>query len=200
MNPKTLATVALVLASVTTALSLALGQDEAKTKDVSPLPYVDAKGNISRPEDVRATWAHLGSWSVGDGTVHDVYTQPESVKAYRKDGKFPDGAVLVKEVRKKSEGFKTTGKVEWSGHEMIQWFVMVKDSKMRFADNPLWGHGWGWGLFKPDAPMKQVSTSYQTDCMGCHIPAAATDRVYLEGYPTLKLPTFKAAEEAAPDK
>ena len=28
-----------------------------------------------------------------------MYTQPESLAAYRKTGTFPDGAVLVKEVR-----------------------------------------------------------------------------------------------------
>jgi hypothetical protein len=41
----------------------------------------------------------------------------------------------------------------------------------------------GWALFKSDAPDKQVATDYKKDCLGCHIPAKATDWVYVQGYP-----------------
>ena len=40
-------------------------------------------------------------------------------------------------------------------------------------------------LFKADAPAKNVAVSYEADCMGCHVPAAKTDRVFIQGYPTL---------------
>ena len=156
-----------------------LAQDNAEFS-----PWVDEKGNISRPTDFRMKWSHLGSWGLGDG-MHDVYTQPESLEAYLKDEKFPDGAVLVKEVRGHESGAKTTGEAQWAG-DLVQWFVMVKDSQNRFPDNPLWGDGWGWALFKPDDPAKQLATSYKVDCMACHIPAAKTDRVYIEAYPTLR--------------
>lgn len=147
-------------------------------------PFVDEQGNIELAEDVRTDWSHLGSWGLKDG-MHDVYTQPESVAAYLKSGKFQDGTVLVKEVRGHNSGVKTTGEAQWSG-DIVQWFVMVKDSENRFPDNPLWGDGWGWALFKPDEPTKQLATSYTADCMACHIPAASTDRVYIEAYPTLR--------------
>lgn len=47
---------------------------------------------------------HLGSWIVRDEKApgygfHDVYTDAKSVAAYRKTGSFPDGTVLVKEIR-----------------------------------------------------------------------------------------------------
>ena len=64
--------------------------------------YVDQQGNISLPKDFRTSLIHLGSWFVADGGAsgfHDVYTEPESAVAYRKTGKFPDGATLVKELR-----------------------------------------------------------------------------------------------------
>ncbi|MEL7374909.1 MAG: cytochrome P460 family protein [Pseudomonadota bacterium] len=61
-----------------------------------------------------------------------------------------------------------------------------KDTKGRFADNPLWGEGWGWALYKPDAPQTNVATDFQKDCIGCHIPAKDTDYVYVDAYPTLK--------------
>ena len=67
-----------------------------------------------------------------------------------------------------------------------QWFVMIKDSKNRFAGNPLWGEGRGWALYKPNDSSKNAATDFQTDCLGCHVPAKDRDWVYTEAYPTLK--------------
>jgi hypothetical protein len=153
-------------------------------------PYVDDQGRISLPKDYRAKWTYLGSWAVpmkkapGQG-FHDVFTQPESVEAYKKTGKFPDGTVLVKEIRKIDAGKMTTGQAYWAG-DIASWFVMIKDGKGRFKNNPNWGNGWGWALFNAKDPNKNVSTNFQTDCIGCHIPAKNTDWVYIQGYPTLK--------------
>ncbi len=155
----------------------------AQSKAAPFSKWVDGLGNISLPSNFREKWVHLGSWAL-DAGMHDVYTQPEAVAAFRKNRTFPDGAVLVKEVRKHQEGVKTTGRVKWSA-EVVQWFVMVKDSQGRFKGNEYWGDGWGWALFKADDPKKQVAKSYRSDCLGCHIPAAKTDRVFLEGYPWL---------------
>ncbi len=61
-------------------------------------PYVDNDGNISSPEDFRGNMVHLGSWFVPEGDAsgfHDVYTEKTTVDAFRKTGKFPDGATLV---------------------------------------------------------------------------------------------------------
>jgi len=155
-------------------------------------PFVDAQGNISLPADFRKNMVHLGSWFVPDGDAsgfHDVYSQASTVEAYRKTGKFPDGATLVKELRPSNSGIYTTGEnVSYAVGELKQWFVMIKDTQNRFPDNPLWGDGWGWALYKPDAPAKNVATDYKVDCLGCHVPAKATDWVYVEAYPTLTKP------------
>jgi hypothetical protein len=152
-------------------------------------PYVDASGNISLPDNFRTTMVHLGSWFVPEGGAsgfHDVYTEKESVAAYLRDGKFPDGATLVKELRASKSGSFTTGQgVSYATSGLKQWFVMIKDSKNRFVDNPLWGEGWGWALYKPDHPSKNVATNFKVDCLGCHIPAKDQDWVYIEAYPTL---------------
>jgi hypothetical protein len=66
------------------------------------------------------------------------------------------------------------------------WFVKVKAEKSRFPDSKLWGDGWGWALFKADAPDKQVATDYKKDCLGCHVPAKSTDWTYIQGFPVLK--------------
>ena len=71
---------------------------------------VDDKGNLRVPADYRTTYQMLGSWAVakddgpGSKEMHMVYVLPGTIAAYRKDGHFPDGTVLVKEV------FKTTTK------------------------------------------------------------------------------------------
>ncbi|CAM2070139.1 Cytochrome P460 family protein [Sulfidibacter corallicola] len=149
--------------------------------------WVTDRGEISLPRDFRKDFAHLGSWFVPEGDAsgfHDVYTQPEAVAHYRKTGTFPDGAVIVKELRANSGKPMTTGHPEWANDTLKQWFVMVKDGKNRFPGNASWGDGWGWALFQPGKKGNQ-STNYKSDCLGCHIPAKATDWIYVEGYPTL---------------
>ena len=153
--------------------------------------YVDANGNIRLPEeDYRLHWTHMGSWYVeggedGLGNIHDVYAAPESVEAFRKTGKFPPGAMLVKEIRGSSKAKLTTGEAHWDAG-IVQWFVLVKDAEQpAFPGNPNWGRGWGWALFKIKDPKKNVSTDYQTDCLHCHLPAAKTDWIFQHGYPVL---------------
>lgn len=157
---------------------------------------VDKTGNIRKPADFRDLYQILGTFVVLDPKVtmtgepgkghemHMTYASPGTAEYYRKNGKFADGTVLVKEVLGTDQAQLTTGDAHWAS-EIQQWFVMIKDDKKRYPDNPLWGHGWGWALFKSDAPDKQVSTNYQQDCIGCHIPASATDWIYIQGYPVL---------------
>lgn len=154
--------------------------------------YVDGKGEIKLPEGFRSTWTHLGSWAVADSTApghgfHDVYTQPEAARQFRATGKFPDGAVLVKEIRKLGSGNLTTGAAVWAGENAV-WFVMVKDRRGRFRGNPHWGEGWGWALFEAKAPGANVSKGHAESCLSCHTPAKETDWVFTQGYPTLASP------------
>ena len=149
---------------------------------------VDASGRISLPKDFRAGYAHLGSWFVPEGDAsgfHDVYTQAETIGHFRQTGLFPDGAVLIKELRGHQSKPMTTGTPAFATEQTKQWFVMVKDGKNRFPGNPNWGDGWGWALFKPGQEAN-VSGNYKSDCLGCHIPAKSTDWIYVEGYPSLK--------------
>jgi Cytochrome P460 len=154
-------------------------------------PYVTKDGGISRPTNYRETFLHLGSWAVATkpdkpvDEMHNVYARPEDVQAYRRDGKFPDGAVLVKDVTHVGSTKLTTGESHWSTDIKI-WFVMIKDSKGRFPGNDLWGDGWGWALFEAKEPARNVATDYKTDCKLCHVPAKKDDWVYIRGYPVLR--------------
>lgn len=149
---------------------------------------VDAKGNIRKPADYRDRYQALGVWAVvnssNDTEMHYAYASPGAAEYHRKNGKFADGTVLVKEVFGSEHAQLTTGDAHWASGTKV-WFIMVKDEKGRYPGNPLWGDGWGWALYKSDAPDKQVATNYKKDCLGCHIPAKATDWIYVQGYPVL---------------
>ncbi len=151
----------------------------------------DGDHDLSLPKDFRTSMVHLGSWFVPEGAAsgfHDVYADRAAVEGYRKSGKWPDGSKLVKELRSSEAGNYTTGAgVHRATPTIKQWFVMVKDSDGS-GSGPLWGEGWGWALYKPDRPSVNVATNFRTDCLGCHIPAKATDYIYVQAYPTLTKP------------
>lgn len=152
-------------------------------------PYVDAKGNISLPQDYRTTFVHLGTFSVASKTekeaaeLHNVYTRKEDWDTYKRTGKWPDGAIVVKDVYETSSEDLSTGHSSWASKIKV-WFVMVKDTTKRFPDNESWGDGWGWALFESKDRTKQVSESYRSDCRSCHVPARKTDWLYLDRLPS----------------
>lgn len=179
--------VALFMMPVTLGIQAVFAQS---TNDFSP--YVDADGKITIPMNYRS-WQFLGTWAVApdeDGAVgskgfHNVYTQPETVAAFRSTGKFPDGAVLVKELIKATTDDMTTGEISYAA-ETEGWFIMIKDTQGRFNGNALWGDGWGWALFNADDPATTVTENYKDDCIACHVPAENDDWIYVRGYPELK--------------
>jgi len=152
---------------------------------------VDGSGHLRVPADYRTLYQALGTWAIaadngqGSKEMHTVYASPGAIDAYRKTGHFPDGAVLVKEVFATATNEMTTGTVS-RADKPKGWFVMVRDGKGTHPGNPLWGDGWGWSWFDADKPLKTTSTDYQSDCQGCHVPAQATDWIYVDGYPVLR--------------
>jgi hypothetical protein len=169
---------------------LAMGTQLVKSqspKSFNGFTLVDKTGNIRKPADYRDLFQTLGTYTVLDpkgDQMHLTYASPGTAETYRRTGKFADGSVLVKEVFGTQHAQLTTGDAHWAADTKV-WFVLIKDSKGRYPGNPLWGDGWGWALFKSDAPGKQVATDYKKDCLGCHVPAKATDWIYVTGYPVL---------------
>ncbi len=175
---------------VVVALLISNGCRPAKAENnKSYSDLVDKAGIIRKPPGYRDLYQALGTFAVvdlnGDTELHYTWASPGTAEAYRKTGKFPDGAVLVKQTFATDHGPMTTGDAHWATQTIV-WFVMIKDDKGRYPGNPLWGDGWGWALYKSDAPDKQVATNYKKDCLGCHVPAQSTDWVYVQGYPVLK--------------
>ena len=174
------------------ALILLVGNppvNSQKTNSFNGYEFVDKTGNIRKPTDFRDLYQELGVYTPVDSSknteMHYTWASPGTAQYYRKNGKFADGTVLVKETFATDHAQMTTGDAHWATTTKV-WFVMIKDDKRRFPGNPLWGDGWGWALFKADAPDKQVATDHKEDCIGCHIPAQSTDWVYIQGYPALK--------------
>lgn len=168
-------------------------------------PYVDEKGNITLPEDFETAFVHIGTVSVAPkpgeavNEIHGAYTRKEDLEAFRRDGRFPDGAVLVKDVRATSNSKLTTGNAAY-GAAVKVWFVMIKDTKGRFPDNEIWGDGWGWGLFEGKDRSKQVAVNYATECRSCHVPAKKNDWVYTQCYPALTEVPKKTASAESPSE
>src|SRR5262245_54683383 len=163
----------------------------ASSKGLKVDTAVDTSGNLHVPAGYRTTYQFLGSWAVASDQgrswkeFHVVYASPGPITTYRSTVRFPDGAVLVKEVFQAATGQMTTGVVSHA-ETLKGWFVMVKDSNGRHAGNPLWGDGWGWSWFDAANPSRTTSSDYKTDCRSCHVPAQGSDWIYVSGYPPLR--------------
>jgi hypothetical protein len=191
---KTIYALGIGIAGISAMVAVAArGQMDTTVSSYGPKAeaVVDANGNLHVPDAYRTTYQSLGTWAVaadqGEGSkeLHVVYASPGTITAYRKSGRFPEGAVLVKEVFRAATGQMTTGTVS-RADTLKGWFVMMKDSKGRYVGNKLWGDGWGWSWFDAADPSKTTSTDYKTNCLPCHVPAQASDWVYVGGYPPLR--------------
>lgn len=178
----------LVIAALAAALA---GCQRVATEPAALDSAVDAQGHIHVPANYRTQFVTLGTFAVaadtgpGSKELHVVYTQPDTIAAYKQTGHYPDGAVLVKEVYATVTAPQTTGTVSHAD-KLKGWFVMVRDSKNTHAGNALWGDGWGWSWFNAADTEHTTSTDYHTDCLTCHEPARSTEFSYVMGYPVLR--------------
>ena len=75
----------------------------------------DAQGNIHIPSNYRTKYEFLGTWAIADTSgkfpkqMHKAYASPGTIAAYGRDGHFPDGTVLVKELFATETQSMTTG-------------------------------------------------------------------------------------------
>jgi Cytochrome P460 len=190
---KTVSTIAIGMAGISAMIAIA-AHSEVNTRPSSGVKsgvVDDAQGNLHVPDAYRTSYQLLGSWAIaadqgqGSKELHVVYASPGTIDAYRKDGHFPDNTVLVKEVYQAATAQMTTGTVS-RADTLKGWFVMAKDNNGRHPGNKLWGDGWGWSWFDAADPSKTTSTAYRLNCKSCHVPAQATDWIYVDGYPALK--------------
>ena len=140
-------------------MALVAADGELKAEAVA-----DTNGNLHVPNAYRTTYEFLGTWAVaadqgqGSQELHVVYASPGTITAYRRDGHFPDGTVLVKEVHFAATGQMTTGTVSHAD-KLRGWFVMVKDSRWPLSWTIICGAmaGGGGGSTQPTRQPPPVS-------------------------------------------
>src|SRR5262245_45091737 len=91
-----------VAVSMLAGSAVALARADEASQSGEPTRVVDANGNLRVPENYQTRYQALGTWAVakdegaGSKELHQVYSSPGAIDAYRKTGHFPDGTVLVK--------------------------------------------------------------------------------------------------------
>jgi len=106
-----------------------------KTSSFNGFELADKTGKILRkPADYRDHYEILGAWTVLDpkgNQMHLTYASPGTAEYYRQNKKFPDGAVLVKEINGTDHAQMTTGDAHWATG-IKQWFVLIKTKNTAF--------------------------------------------------------------------
>ena len=180
---------ALSALAVMTALfgagSLAAQRDQAAAR-------FDAEGRMLFPAEYRE-WIFL---SAGRGMSYapvaaeqpappfdNVFVNPAAYHAFLERGTWPDGTVLVLEIRGgTSHGSILQGGAFQTG-EPLGIEVHVKDT-------PRFG-GDGWAFFGFDGAQPADIVPRQANCYACHEANTAVDRTFVQFYPTL-LPIARA--------
>jgi len=148
---------AIAALSVTTIPALAEGP---------PVPY---------PEGYR-DWHHVKSMVIEEGHalyasfggIHHIYANELALAGYR-DGKFPDGAVIVFDLLEavRADEAVTEGERKVAG-------VMHKDTT-QYADTGGWGFE---GFAGGDPAQPVVGDQAAAACFSCHQPLAERDYVF----------------------
>ncbi|MBS0254795.1 MAG: cytochrome P460 family protein [Proteobacteria bacterium] len=151
-----------------------------------------ARGELIFPADYRE-WVFLTSgvnmnysdeaMGMDHDMVDNVFVDPQSWRAFKQTGKWPDGTVLVKEPRMGAH----TGSINKSGtfqtEQRFSLEVHVKDSR-RFKG------GWAFFVHRGEQPASAIPGT--AACYSCHGSHGAVDTTFVQFYPTAKPIAVKA--------
>ena len=182
------ALIGIALVAYTMSLSLSVNAQQAPADGPS---YTNGTSLI-RPANYRE-WPFLGS-SLGLAYTQlsdaaqaapsfaNVFVNPSSYRGFMQTGKWPDGTMLVLEVRRSSnQGVPVVGGRYQSDLLLLE--AQVKDA--RFPD--------GWAFFSWGRTLKEVAEPVPAEaaipgegtCVECHMKHAAVERTFVQFYPTL---------------
>jgi hypothetical protein len=159
----------------------------------APAARYTKDGKLEYPTDYR-TWIFLSAGvdmayseaakAMAAGGMHafdNVFVDRAAYAAFQKTGTWPDGTVMMLEVRRGA----TKGSINQGGQfqtDRLGYEAHVKDSK-RFKS------GWAFFGFRGEEPGRELPQT--SDCNVCHQDHAAVDTTFVQFYPTL-LPVAKA--------
>ncbi|WP_353228678.1 cytochrome P460 family protein [Novosphingobium sp.] len=129
--------------------------------------------------------------TVGQPGAHvfdNVFVDPAALRAFRRTGRWPEGAVLVKESR---DGL-TKGSINKSGQFQGE---AVTDLELHVKDTRRFG-GWAFFSVSPGQPARARPPS--DDCYACHGAHGAVDSTFVQFYPTL-IGVARAKHTLAPE-
>jgi len=154
-------------------------------------PRYAENGRLRYPRDYRS-WVFLSSGlgmtygpmaSRTDPRFDNVFVNPSAYRAFLDTGRWPDGTILVLEVR----AAQSKGSINNGGHfqsDLVGIETHVKDQK-RFARN------WAFFAFRGASEVSEPAAAGNSSCYQCHEPNGAVDTTFVQFYPTL-IPTARA--------
>jgi hypothetical protein len=144
-----------------------------------------ADGRLEVPTTYR-DWPFLTSgldmnYASGEGgedhhMFDNVFVDPDSLRAFRKTGSWPEGTVFVKEGR---EGL-TKGSINRSGQFQAE---PVMSLELHIKDSARFEGGWGFFDFGGNAPAQKIPLA--AGCYSCHQSHGAVETTFVQFYPTL---------------
>ena len=156
-------------------------------------PYkFDKEGNLLRSSlDGYREWIYVGTPLTPNDLnppeaafpeFHNVYIHPKNYEYYKKNGKFADGTILIKELVGVSTKKASSGNGYFMG-EFVGLEAEIKDSK-QFPNEP---GNWAYFSFGHAYPLAASAKAFPTAaCNSCHQSAAADDFVFVQHYPVLR--------------
>lgn len=155
----------------------------------SDAPRYTAEGRLMFPQDYRE-WVFLssglgmtyGPLAQGEPMFDNVFVNPTAYHSFQQSGRWPDGTVLVLEVR----GAESKGSINRGGHfqgDVHGVETHVKDEK-RFPRK------WAFFAFDQGAKVSEARAEDKSSCYACHEPNGSVDTTFVQFYPSL-LPVAK---------
>lgn len=188
MNRYLLASLATSGLAITLAINAFARQpapEASAAQSATPAASYEPDGRMRYPANYRE-WIYLSSGfdmsysnaahAAGDPSLFDnVFVDPKSYRAFVESGEWPDGTVLVLEVR----NAQNRGSINKGGQyqsSLNHFEAHVKDSS-RFKGN--------WAFFGFDGEKSGTEIPHKASCYSCHSDHAAVDTTFVQFYPTL---------------
>lgn len=179
----------LLVIAISLICPLALAQESAAQEGSSVSYTADARLNF--PGSYRE-WVYLTSGfdmsysAAANGSGHhlfdNLFVNPASYRAFERSGRWPDGTVLVLELRRAGADNPLNKQGSFQGTAVVGVEVHVRDSA-RFAGGWAFYSFGGTGSSSFNTAAKVIPHS--ADCYACHTAHGAVDTTFVQFYPTL---------------